>query len=504
MPATTPMSSAQPSQSDPWAWNQWAQTQDPGLYGWKGQHITADNLKQAEPHLRQAGLWKPEYDGAANTAEVLSSGDDGGGGGYTPGIAGNGADLSGLNGYSVGTARSSGYNILDGVYGANGQAIGGSVRSNKNNGSMHMGDYATMAAVLAGGYGMGAGFGAMGVGAGMGAGTGTLGTISAGAGEVGGLEAMGAYSMPEIGAVPSAAGATAGETAGLTAGQVGAMGGGGVGTLGTIAPGAGEVGALGATAAPATTSAMAAATPSIGTVGSAAMDWTSLIGPGLNFLGSAMNSNAASSAANAQTDAAREAAAIQSQQRAPWVAAGTQALGTLQEGLKPGGAYNKTFTMADAQNSDSMKTALKYGKESVENSAAARSGLLNSNAMKQGAQTAEDISSSFQNQAFNQNLATNNQQLNAMQSLANLGQTNVNAVADSASNAALVGGGARAANSVAQGNIWSKALSDGGNQQGTINILKSIFGNTGGSSIIPMSSGVPSSSDYADNNWIGA
>lgn len=285
--------------------------------------------------------------------------------------------------------------------------------------------------------------------------------------------------------------------AGMTGAETAAYGSGVGATAGTAAQSASVNSAgtgLGANAAPAvegsaitpTATSTAANAAKAGT-----MDWTSLIGPGLNFVGSYMNAGAAKDAASAQSDAALQAAAIQAAQRQPWVDAGKAALPQLAAGVAPGGQFNKPFTMADAQNSDAEKYALASGKRAVENSAAAKSGLLNSNAIEQGVKTAEDISSSFQNQAFNQNLATNNMALTGLESLSGTGISQAGQVADAAGNAALVAGGANAASGLASANIWSNYLSNTANQQQTMAALKSLFSGSGASNPAAMdSSGV--------------
>ena len=198
---------------------------------------------------------------------------------------------------------------------------------------------------------------------------------------------------------------------------------------------------------------------------------------GASLLSGVISSNGAQSAANTQSNAANNAANIQAQQRAPWVAAGTQALNTLQQGLAPGGQYTQKFTMADATNAPVEQQALQDAQLAVSNSNAAKGGLLNSNALKQAQTTAGNIGASFENDAFNQWMQQQNQQLNAQQSLAQVGQTNVNAVADSASNAALAVGNAQAGAQVDSTNAITGALGNIFNIPG-INTtpLSSIFG----------------------------
>lgn len=421
------------SSSNPWEWNQWAQTQDPGLYGWKGQPITADNLKQAEPYLRQAGMWRPEYDGAANTADVFGGGDDGG---YTPGMAGNGADLSGLNGYSVGTARSSGYNILDGVYGANGQAIGGSVRSNKNNGGMHAADYATMAAVLAGGYGMGAGFGAMGVGAGVsagaGAGAGTLGTIGAGAGEVGAMGTVGQFAMPELGALAAPTATLAGETAGLTAGQVGALGGtGAVSAGGTGVMGSGSSLAttgIGSSALPATGYATGSTLPALrstmGTVsaagGAGLGEYAAAIKAGTSLVGGLGSAYAVGKAGQEASQLQQQAAQAGQAQLAPYAQAGTNSLKAQQDLAGLNGPEAQKAAIAALQGSPEFTAKQDLGERSILANASATGGLRGGNTQASLAQFSPALLSQLISEQYGRLGSMTNTGLSAAGGVSNL------------------------------------------------------------------------------------
>ena len=206
--------------------------------------------------------------------------------------------------------------------------------------------------------------------------------------------------------------------------------------------------------------------------------------------GALIASDAASGAANKSADASKYAADIQAKQKQPWVDAGKKGLDLLTAGVAPGGQFNKPFTMADAQNSEAEKFAQQRANESVTNSAAARGGYLNSNALRTAQDTAGAIGSSYQNQAFNQNLAQNQMALGAVESLAQTGQTAATQVADAASNAALAGGAAQAGAQIAGGNAWANVLGSkgfGSMASDTFGSLKSIF-STPSSSPSPMGS----------------
>ena len=201
---------------------------------------------------------------------------------------------------------------------------------------------------------------------------------------------------------------------------------------------------------------------------------------GANLAGTGLQYNASQNAAQQQKDAAAAAAKLQADMRGPWVAAGTQALGTLQTGLAPGGQFSKPFNMADATNTGAMQFAEQQGQEAIGNTAAAQGGLLGTNAQQAAVKFAEQNAAQFQNQAFNQFQTDRLTQLGAQQSLAGIGQTNLNAVADAGSNSLLAAGGAGAAGTVGGANVLSQGLTTLGSGASAYNTLSKLLGPSGG------------------------
>lgn len=208
--------------------------------------------------------------------------------------------------------------------------------------------------------------------------------------------------------------------------------------------------------------------------------WQYLIPAATQLIGAGVSGSAARSAAQTQADASLRAAEIQAEQRAPWVEAGKTALERLQAGLAPGGEFSAQFSMADALNAPAMQAALATGREAIEQSAASRGGLLSSNTLAGLTEYGQKVGAQYQNQAFNQYMAQREANLKPIQSLAQVGQTEVGRVADVASNAALAAGGAMAGSQVAQGNIYGSAVSNLGKQLGQMDVLKNLFGGGGG------------------------
>lgn len=165
---------AAPSESDPWAWQAWAATREPEQNGWKTGEIKTTDLPSIKPVLEKKGLWNPEWDVALSDPAYWDTRQetDQGEVGSAPTKS---FDLSALKDYKVGSARSSGYNVLNAVLGPDGKPIGGFVSSQEDSGSLKAKDWAQIAAMATMVFG---GAAAPALGAAMGAGTGTLGTMA--------------------------------------------------------------------------------------------------------------------------------------------------------------------------------------------------------------------------------------------------------------------------------------------------------------------------------------
>ena len=105
----------------------------------------------------------------------------------------------------------------------------------------------------------------------------------------------------------------------------------------------------------------------------------------------------------------------------PYMSAGTDALATLSAGLQPGGQFNKPFSMSDATNSEAYKFAAQAG-----NSVMATGGTQLSSA---NVNSQMQIASQFEQQAFNQWLASNNLTLGALQQQIATGQRSASQLA---------------------------------------------------------------------------
>lgn len=149
-----------PSPADPFAWQQWAATQDPGMYGW-GQRTAYDPLEGGQYNQLLLDKLPPEQraaaqayiDHALNTRgyETDASLTDSGTRRADPGLwEGAVPDMSALQGYSVDQARGPGHFRLNRLIGPDGKPVEGAQQSvYAPGGSLRHGDYAKIASTLA-------------------------------------------------------------------------------------------------------------------------------------------------------------------------------------------------------------------------------------------------------------------------------------------------------------------------------------------------------------------
>ena len=226
----------------------------------------------------------------------------------------------------------------------------------------------------------------------------------------------------------------------------------------------------------------------------------------LGLVGSAMSSNAADNAAQTQAQAASQASQLQYQEfqqqqanQAPWIAAGTQALGQMQTMS----ANAPTFTAQDfANNMDpAYQFDLQQGQQAIERSAAAQGGLQSGSTLKSLSDYAQGQASNEYQNAYSRFMNNQNMQFNRLASIAGTGQTATGQMGQAGqSMASQVGSNmmgaanAQGAAGIASANAWSSGLSNAGNMgmQGLmINRMPSyggLLGTGGGSGLTPTQS----------------
>lgn len=201
------------------------------------------------------------------------------------------------------------------------------------------------------------------------------------------------------------------------------------------------------------------------------MAWIgALVGVAGSYLSSQNQANAAQSAANSSSNAASNAADLQNQQyvqtrtdQAPWRLIGTSALNQLAGGGGnfENGAYAKNgladqftrpFGMSDFQQDPGYQFRLSEGLKTLQNSAAARGGLLSGNALRGISRYGQDYASNEYQNAYNRYNTNQTNSFNRLASIAGIGQTANNALQQSGQNYANQTGGIMMGNAANQGN----------------------------------------------------
>jgi hypothetical protein len=211
--------------------------------------------------------------------------------------------------------------------------------------------------------------------------------------------------------------------------------------------------------------------------------------------GSAMQSDAASSAADAQAQAAANSTALQKQMfdkqvelQAPFRTGGLAAQNQLLTllGLNPAtttsgggsvpaglnvntsspdfGKYAKDFSMADYQADPGYAFRLSEGNKALNAAAAARGGMISGNALTAAQAYGQQMGSQEYQNAYNRYQTNRANQLNPLQSLMGIGQTSTNALTNAAGQyGAAAGSNALAAgNAIAAGQVGSANALAGG------------------------------------------
>jgi hypothetical protein len=230
-----------------------------------------------------------------------------------------------------------------------------------------------------------------------------------------------------------------------------------------------------------------------------------------------MQSDAASSAADAQAQAAANSTALQKQMfdkqvelQAPFRTGGLTAQNRLLTllGLNPNtttsdgsalpaglnvdansadfGKYARDFNMSDFQADPGYAFRLDQGNKALNAAAAARGGMISGNALTAAQNYGQQMGSQEYQNAYNRYQTNRANQLQPLQSLMGIGQTSTNALTNAAGaygtaagNNALAAGNAQAAGMIGGANAWSGGLNNLGKAFNT-GIYSGAFGGSGG------------------------
>lgn len=196
---------------------------------------------------------------------------------------------------------------------------------------------------------------------------------------------------------------------------------------------------------------------------------------GGSLIGGAMSSRAARKGAKAQANAANQATEAElqmfNQSRAdqmPWLTQGKNSLQQLAGLMAPNGQLTRNFSMADFRQDPGYQFRLDQGMRGVENSAAARGGLLSGNALKALMNYGQESASNEYMNAYNRFNNDQSNLYNRLAGLANTGQTTANSLGALGSNTAqsvgqnlMTAGQARASGYAGQANAVNGMIDNG-------------------------------------------
>ena len=212
---------------------------------------------------------------------------------------------------------------------------------------------------------------------------------------------------------------------------------------------------------------------------------------GAAVVGAGIGAYATMSAADAQASAAKEAANtsagaqvyatnIQKQMfdkqielQKPWQEAGTGAVNRLAAGLAPGGEFATKFSQTNWQQDPGYAFRLAEGNKALNQSAAARGGLISGNALKAAQRYGQEMGSQEYNNAFTRYYREREAMLNPLQSLAGVGQSSAQSLSSAAgqtganiSNLAMTNAANQGNALMAQGNARASAYTGLGSSAG--------------------------------------
>jgi hypothetical protein len=211
---------------------------------------------------------------------------------------------------------------------------------------------------------------------------------------------------------------------------------------------------------------------------------------GAVVVGSLIGSEASEDAAETQAQSAEKASNLQYRQfkesialQEPWRKAGEEALNK----LIPLASEYTPFGMRQFQQDPGYAFRMSEGMKALDRTAAARGGLLSGATLKGAQRFGQELGSQEYQNAFNRYQAERTARLNPLQSLAGIGQTTAQQIAQSGMNMAQnvgniqqAGAAARASGYVGQANALTGALNTGLNYYQNQNLMNRMFPQAGG------------------------
>ena len=208
-----------------------------------------------------------------------------------------------------------------------------------------------------------------------------------------------------------------------------------------------------------------------------------IVAAGVAAVGVGASIYSSNKASNAQTAAANQANATQTSEfdqqqatQAPYLGAGYGALAQMQDPY-----YQEKFGMGQFQQDPAYQFNLQQGMSALQNSAAARGGLMSGNTLAGISQYSQGQANNEYQQAFNNFNTTQSNSYGRLATLAGLGEgvaENQGALGANMANQigqnTMGAANAQGAAAIAQGNAWGTAASGLGNYASTQSILNKL------------------------------
>lgn len=212
------------------------------------------------------------------------------------------------------------------------------------------------------------------------------------------------------------------------------------------------------------------------------MPWSFIIPAAVSLISGSQQADSAENAARTTAAATDRATALQErvynegvQRQQPFYQTGVNALNQYVQGIQPGGALTRGFTMADYQADPGYAFRLQEGLKALDRTAAARGGLVSGNALRGAAQFGQNLASEEFGNAYNRFINQQNVQRNALAGLAGQGQTTAGTLGAAGTNFASNVGNLTLAQATNQANAGlaasrarSSAYGDVANQLGKV------------------------------------
>jgi len=212
-----------------------------------------------------------------------------------------------------------------------------------------------------------------------------------------------------------------------------------------------------------------------------AIGGAALIGGAVSYFGS---KNAADTQANSARQASDTQMQMYNQQRAdqePWRQSGAAALGIMDKDMQSG-EMTRGFSMSDFNKDPGYQFRMAEGQRALEGSASARGSLNSGGTLRALTRYGQDMGAQEYQSAYNRFNNDQSNRFNRLSSMAGIGQTANNQLAQSGQNAGnnisqnqMAAGNAISAGQIGQGNAINNSLNSGVNTWQNYQMMNRMF-----------------------------